>query len=95
MSKQHYRSELGILSDILCVTMDCGRQGASISAISRRANLSHYAAIEKCQKLVDFELMESVIDKRNHIFIITEKGIQFFQKMQKFIEIVEGIKIRI
>lgn len=94
MSKQQYRSEMGIISDILHVTMDCGRQGVVISSIARRANLSHYAAIAKCQKLVGFGLMESVIDKINHIFIITEKGIQFFQKMQKFIEIVQDMKIK-
>jgi predicted transcriptional regulator len=94
MSKQQYRSEMGIISDILRVTMDCGRQGAIISSIARRANLSHYTAIEKCQKLADFRLMESVSDKRNRTYIITEKGIKFFQEMQKFIEIIQAVKIR-
>lgn len=50
MSKQQYRSEMGIISDILHVTKDCGRQGEIISSIARKANLSHYAAIDKCQK---------------------------------------------
>ncbi len=86
MSKQQYRSEINMIWDILRVTMDFGRQGAIISSIARRANLSHYTAIEKCQKLVDFGLMESASDKRSRTFIITEKGIQFFQEMQKFIE---------
>ena len=94
MSKQQYRSEMGIISDILRVSMDYGRQGAIISYVARRANLSHYTAIEKCQKLVDFGLMESARDKRNRTYIITEKGIQFFQEMQKFIETVQEIKIR-
>ncbi|HZS74327.1 MAG TPA: winged helix-turn-helix domain-containing protein [Candidatus Nitrosotalea sp.] len=94
MSKQSYRSELGIISDILRVALDYGRQGAIISSIARRANLSHYTAIEKSQKLVDFGLMESTNDNRNRIFIVTEKGIQFFQEMQKFIEIAQAIKIR-
>jgi predicted transcriptional regulator len=87
MLKQQYRSEIDMISDILRITVNCGKRGAKISAISRRANLSHYAAIEECQKLVAFGLMESVSDKRNHTFIITEKGIQFFQEMQKFMEI--------
>lgn len=82
MSKQPYRSEIGIISDILRVALDYGRQGAMISSIARRANLSHYIAIEKSQKLVDFELMESVSDNRNRIFIVTEKGIQFFRKCE-------------
>ncbi len=94
MSKQQYRSEMGIISDVLGVTMDCGKQGAIISSISRRANLSHYTALEKCQKLVDFGLIESIKGKKSRTFVITEKGIQFFREMQKFIEIVQAVKIR-
>jgi predicted transcriptional regulator len=80
MSKQQYRSEMGIISDVLGVTMDYGKQGAIISSISRRANLSHYTASEKCKKLADFGLIESVNDKKNRAYTITEKGIQFFRK---------------
>jgi predicted transcriptional regulator len=92
--KQQYRSELGIISEILQVTMDCGIQGAIISSIARRANLSHYTAMEKCQKLIDFRLMQLRIDKKSRSFVITEKGIQFFHEMQKFLEIAQEIKIR-
>jgi len=92
--KQQYRSELGIISDILCVAMDSDRQGTIISSIARRANLSHNAAIEKCQKLVNSGLMENINHKRNRTFAITEKGIHFFQQMQKFLEIAQSIKIR-
>jgi predicted transcriptional regulator len=92
--KQQYRSELGIVSEILQVTMDCGLQGAIISSIARRANLSHYTAMEKCQKLLDFGLMEARIEKKSRSFVITEKGIQFYHQMQKFLEIAQEIKIR-
>jgi predicted transcriptional regulator len=92
--KQQYRSELGIISEVLQVAMDCGIQGAIISSIARRANLSHYTAMEKCQKLIDFGLMESKIDKKSRSFVITEKGIQFHHEMQKFLEIAQEIKIR-
>ena len=94
MSKQQYRTEMGIISEILAIAMDCGRQGTMISSIARRANLSHSTAIEKCQKLIDSGLIESMDKNKNRIFIITEKGIQFFQQMQKFIEVVQSIKIR-
>lgn len=94
MSKQPYRSEMGIISDILCVTMEDGRQGTIISSIARKANLSHYAAVEKCQKLIDFGLMESVSDKKSRMYKITEKGIQFLQEMRQFIETVQALKIR-
>jgi predicted transcriptional regulator len=94
MSKQQYRSEMGIISEILGVTMDNGRGGAIISSIARKANLSHYTVVEKCQKLIDAGLLESTNNNRNHTFVVTEKGIQFFQELQKFIEIVQSIKVR-
>jgi predicted transcriptional regulator len=93
-TKQQYRSELGIISEILQVTMDYGMQGTIISSIARRANLSHYTAMEKCQKLIDFGLMEFKIDKKSRNFVITEKGIRFYHEMQKFLEIAQEIKIR-
>src|SRR5690348_17897244 len=65
MSKQQYRSEMGIIADILGVTMDGGTQGVIVSAISRRANLSHYAVLEKCQKLIDAGLVESMKAERS------------------------------
>lgn len=83
-----------MISDILSVIMDGGRHGTIISSIARRANLSHNAVIEKCQKLIDAGLVESSNNNRNHTFIITEKGMQFFQHLQKFTETVQSIKIR-
>lgn len=95
MSKQQYRAEMGIISDILQTTMDHGAQGTIISSIARVSNLSHYTAVEKCQKLVGFGLMESRKYKRGQIFTITEKGIQFFRELQRFEEYIQALKIRI
>jgi predicted transcriptional regulator len=94
MSKQQYRSEMGIISDILGVTMDGGLQGVIVSAISRRANLSHYAVLEKCQKLIDAGLVESVKAERNRLFKVTEKGIRFFQEFQRFQGVMQGLNLR-
>jgi predicted transcriptional regulator len=95
MSKQQYRAEMGMISDILQTTMEHGAQGTIISKISRAANLSHYAAIEKCQKLISFGLMESRKHDRGQIFTITEKGIHFFRELQRFEEYIQALKIRI
>lgn len=92
--KQQYRSEIGIVSEVLQIAMDHGVQGTIISSIARRANLSHYTAMEKCQKLINFGLMESREDRKTRYFIVTEKGIQFHHEMQKFLEIAQEIKIR-
>jgi len=94
MSKQQYRSEMGIMGDILDVTMAGGRQGVIVSAISRRANLSHYAVLDKCEKLVTAGLVESLKNDRNRIFMITERGLQFFQEFKRFQDLVESMSLR-
>ncbi len=94
MSKQQYRSEMGIMGDILDVTMDGGREGVIVSAISRRANLSHYAVVDKCEKLVTAGLVYSVKNDRNRLFMITEKGLQFFQEFRRFQDLVESMNLR-
>jgi len=94
MSKQQYRSEMGIMGDILDVTMDGGREGVIISAISRKANLSHYAVLDKCEKLVTAGLVDSVKNERNRLFMITEKGLEFFQEFRRFQGLVESMNLR-
>ncbi len=94
MSKQQYRSEMSIMGDILDVTMEAGRGGVIVSAISRKANLSHYAVVDKCQKLASAGLVETVRSDRNRIYLITEKGLQFFQEFSKFRGIVESMNLR-
>ena len=94
MSKQQYRSEMGIMGDILDVTMDGGRGGVIVSAISRKANLSHYAVLDKCEKLVTAGLVDSVKNDRNRLFMITEKGLEFFQEFRRFQDLVESMNLR-
>jgi predicted transcriptional regulator len=94
MSKQQYRSKIGIISEILGAAMDGGKDGAMISSISRRTNLSHYALTENCQKLIDAGMVQSTNNARNHIFVVTEKGIRFFQELQKFIETARLVQLR-
>jgi len=94
MSKQQYRSEMGIMGDILDVTMDGGQQGVIVSAISRRANLSHYSVLDKCEKLITAGLMESRRNERNRLFKITEKGLGFIKEFQRFQTIVDSMNLR-
>jgi predicted transcriptional regulator len=92
--KQQYRSSLGISGDILQVCMNAGIEGILLSKISQRANLSHTATIENSRKLINAGMIKPVKGKRNYIFIITEKGIKFFQEFQKFQDVVKEINIR-
>ncbi len=85
---------MGIMGDILDVTANGGNSGVIVSAISRKANLSHYSVLDKCEKLVEAGLVESIKNDRNRIFLITEKGLQFFQEFKKFQGLVENMNLR-
>jgi len=93
ISKQN-RSQMAIIGDILDVTMQGGRKGTIISTISRKANLSYYAVLEKCENLISSGLVESVKNDRNRIFMITEKGLQFFQEFRRFENLVKSMNLR-
>ena len=57
-------------------------------------NLSHYAVLDKCEKLVEAGLVESVKNDRNRVFQITEKGLGFFQEFKRFQRLVESMNLR-
>ena len=94
VTKPQYRSTLGIIRDILQACMDSGAGGTLISEISRKANLSHYAALENCQRLAHAGILTPFRTRRNNIFAITEKGIRFYQEFERFHEIAKELKIR-
>jgi len=85
---------MGILSDILTVTREEGQNGIIISAISRKANLSHYAAVDKCNKLIEAELMKKTTDEKNRLFILTEKGRSFFEELERFQNLMKSLKLK-
>ena len=85
---------MGIIGDILDVTIQGGREGVIISAISRKANLSYYAVLDKCERLISAGLVESKKNGRNKVFMITEKGLLFFQEFRKFQSLVESMNLR-
>ena len=56
-AKQQYRSRIEILGDILNTAAYEGQNGVNLSTVSRKANLSHYIALEKCDRLIQAGLM--------------------------------------
>ncbi len=88
------RSQMRIIGDILDVTMQGGRKGVIVSTISRKANMSYYAVLDKCERLISAGLVESTKNDRNRIFRITEKGLQFFQEFRRFQSLVESMNLR-
>lgn len=93
-SRHQYRTTLGITLDILQTCMDAGVNGILVSRVSQKANLSHNAVVNNCQRLVDAGMINTVRIKRKYIFTITEKGIRFFYELEKFQDTIKEINIR-
>lgn len=94
ITKQQYRSEIGIIHDILRIIAESGKDGAIISAIARTANVSYNSVNGKCQKLVDANLVKSVKDGRTCTFFITEQGVAFFEQLCRFTDMMRAANIR-
>ena len=92
--RRQYRTALGIAGDILQICMYAGVEGAKVTTISRQANLSHYAVLDNCQKLIDAGLIQNIRVNRNLIFKITNKGTCFFQEFQRFQDLVKDVNLR-
>ena len=68
------RSHIRSLGDVLDTIRESGRNGIVISSISRKANLAHYPALEKCSKLISAGLLRSMVIEDKKVYVITEKG---------------------
>jgi predicted transcriptional regulator len=94
IQKPKYRSELGIILDILDLLSSGGQNGIIVSVISRIANVSYNSVNERCQKLVGGGLVRSVKNRKNHRYIITENGIEFLAKLRQFTNEIKSMNIR-
>lgn len=93
--RQQYRTQLGIVMDVLQACMDAGSQGTLITKISRFANLSHYVTMDNCKKLIEAGLIESTRVEKSMIYKITNKGINYFHEFQSFQDLVKEINLRL
>ena len=93
-SKKQYRSHIAVIEDILSVVSDAGNQGVIISSLARRSNLSHYKLVARCKELMDAGLIESRNVEKSQVYIITEKGWNIFQQVQRFTGLVKSLGVR-
>ena len=92
-SKQN-RTRIRTLGDVLGIIRDAGREGIVISNLSRKANLSYLPTQEQCSRLTLAGLIKPMIIDKRQVFVITEKGQEFFLEYQKFQDLVEPLNLK-
>jgi len=50
--------------------------------------------LKKCERLISAGLIESVKNQRNRVFMITEKGLKFFQEFKRFQSLLDSMNLR-
>lgn len=88
------RTRIRSLGDVLHVIREAGREGIVISNISRKANLAHNPALEHCSKLISAGLVGSTIIDKRQVYVITQKGQEFFREYQSFQSLVEPLNLK-
>jgi len=94
LHRNPYRSELEIIYEILSVTGNEGRNGLNISGISQKANLNHYAVLDKCQTLIQAGLIKMQRDDRKRSYFLTVEGRKFFEEINRFLNLLSSMNLR-
>lgn len=95
MLKQPYRTRSDIVEKVLDVIMNGGQNGVVISKITTKANLAYYSVLERCDNLENAGLIVKVKNGRKKLYVITEKGIKFFQEFQRFQNLVRSMNLEL
>ena len=85
--ENRYRTEIGIVGDILNIIASTGSRGILISTMGKRARISHVTAKAKCFKLIEGELVQPGNGGR---FTITQKGLLFSKQWERFRGLAAG-----
>lgn len=92
-----YRTHVKIIGDILTTTKDDvqDQDGASVTQLIRKANLSHKRISKMLDVLVSQGLLEQTNSDRACKYRISEKGLEFLKAYYEFKEFADNFGLKI
>ncbi len=91
-----YRTQVKIIADVLSATKDySGEDGAGVTAIILRANLSYSRVAKILKDLVSAGLIEESFNGKVCKYRLSGKGEEFLQAYQKFEEFATSFGLRL
>ncbi len=79
-----------IMGSILQATQDSDRNGAMISTLINKSNLSHPRLSKFLDKLMGAELVNKIKFDGKNTFVITEAGMLYLEEYKKFQNITDS-----
>jgi predicted transcriptional regulator len=90
-----YRSQARVMADLLRAVRDDDEEGAKVTALLRKANLSYSKMIGLTDELVEKGLLVKIPVERGSLYKLSEKGKEFLSSMETFEEYAKAFGLSI
>ena len=90
-----YRSQVRVIADLLRAVRDDSEEGAKVTVLLRKANMSYSRMIDLTEQLVENGLLVKIPVERGSLYKLSEKGREFLSSMETFEEYAEAFGLKI
>ncbi|HVP22753.1 MAG TPA: winged helix-turn-helix domain-containing protein [Conexivisphaerales archaeon] len=90
-----YRSQVRVMADLLRAVRDDDEEGAKVTSLLRKANLSYSRMIDLTEELVDKGLIVKIPVERGSLYRLSDKGKEFLSSMETFEEYAKAFGLEI
>jgi predicted transcriptional regulator len=90
-----YRSQVRVIADLLRAVRDDSEDGAKVTVLLRKANMSYSRMIELTEQLVESGLLVKIPIERGSLYKLSDKGREFLSSMETFEEYAEAFGLKI
>jgi predicted transcriptional regulator len=90
-----YRNSVKIVGDVLRIADESGMAGVNLTALLRKANLSHGRLVSVALKLMDAGLIDEQMQEGQRIYVITSRGRDYLRRYQQFAETAHAFGLKL
>jgi predicted transcriptional regulator len=90
-----YRSQVRVIADLLRAVRDDSEEGAKVTVLLRKANMSYSRMIDLTEHLVENGLLVKIPAERGSLYKLSDKGREFLTSMETFEEYAEAFGLKI
>ncbi len=90
-----YRSQVRVMADLLRAVRDDSEEGAKVTVLLRKANMSYSRMIDLTEQLVENGLLVKIPVERGSVYKLSDKGREFLSSMETFEEYAEAFGLKI
>ncbi len=93
---QQYRNRMKIISDLLSAALNfSGEEGASLSVLMRKSNLSYRGVQQLLSMLLAAGLMTELKEAKTVRYVISAKGCEYLAQFRQFEAFAESYGLRL